>query len=164
MKKLALILALAMGTATTTAATGCYGSFGLTKKLHRWNGGVGNKWVNWIVFLGLNIVPVYGLFIIADAFILNTVEFFTGSHPVGGSASLQYAPHDDGSITIAREDAVIRLIPVGDDDLAVYRDGERVGTAHILPDGSVRVLDLDGAELRALSVTEMGQALAPSSP
>ncbi len=35
------------------------------------------------VFLGLNIIPGYGVAVFLDAFILNLVEFWTGSNPLG---------------------------------------------------------------------------------
>jgi len=62
--------------------TGCYGSFGLTKKVYQWNGTIGNKFVNEAVFLGLNIIPVYGVATFIDGVFLNTVEFWTGKNPV----------------------------------------------------------------------------------
>ena len=37
----------------------CIGSFGLWSKLKDWNQGLGNKFVNEIVFLAFHIVPVY---------------------------------------------------------------------------------------------------------
>ena len=39
----------------------CVGSFGLFNRLSSWNQSVGNKFVNELVFLAFNIVPVYGV-------------------------------------------------------------------------------------------------------
>jgi len=62
-------------------ATGCYGPFNLTKRLHYWNGEVtGNKWANEGIFLAANIIPAYGLCTIADALVFNSVEFWTGKN------------------------------------------------------------------------------------
>ncbi len=62
--------------------SGCYGSFGLTKKVYNWNGKFGNKYVKEAVFLGLNLIPVYGVATFIDGIFLNAVEFWTGSNPV----------------------------------------------------------------------------------
>jgi hypothetical protein len=68
------------------AASGCFGSFGATNALYDWNVEVSDsKWLRWLVFLVLIILPVYGLFILADALVINTIEFFSGKNPVSGS-------------------------------------------------------------------------------
>lgn len=61
---------------------GCYGQFGLTHKLYHWNGTLGDKWVNSVVMVGLNVIPVYGFAMVADGLVLNAVEFWTGKNPV----------------------------------------------------------------------------------
>ncbi|HVZ36708.1 MAG TPA: DUF3332 domain-containing protein [Polyangiaceae bacterium] len=68
--------------AGSIASSGCFGSFGATRGLWEWNDELGNKWVKWLVFLGLSIIPVYELFVLADTLVLNSVEFWTGSNPV----------------------------------------------------------------------------------
>jgi hypothetical protein len=66
-------------------ASGCFGEFAATRSLYKWNTEVsGNKWLRWLVFLVLAILPVYGLFILADALILNTIEFFSDKNPISG--------------------------------------------------------------------------------
>ncbi len=61
---------------------GCYGQFGLTKKIYDWNGSLGDKWVSSVVMVGMCIIPVYPLATAGDALILNAVEFWTGKHPM----------------------------------------------------------------------------------
>jgi len=62
-------------------ATGCYGPFNLTRKLHHWNGTVtDNRWANEGIFLGAVILPVYAISAIADAIVFNSVEFWTGKN------------------------------------------------------------------------------------
>ncbi len=73
---IALAMALVMG------IQGCYGSFGLVRKVWKWNGSLGNKFVNELVFLVMYIVPVYGIAGLIDVVILNSVEFWTGKNPV----------------------------------------------------------------------------------
>lgn len=90
----ALFLALFMGFSMMS----CYGPFVLTKKIYRWNGSLGNKFVNSIVFWALLIVPVYGVVGLVDFAILNTVQFWTGSNPLAmkeGQSETQYVKKGD---------------------------------------------------------------------
>ncbi len=61
---------------------GCYGQFALTHKLYQWNGTLGDKWINSIMMVAMAIVPIYGIAILADGLVLNTMEFWTGKNPV----------------------------------------------------------------------------------
>lgn len=73
--------------ATTVLMSGCYGSFALTSKLHRWNGEVSNhKFVNELVFFGLCILPAYELACLGDALIFNSIEFWGGNNPIAMNA------------------------------------------------------------------------------
>jgi hypothetical protein len=60
----------------------CIGSFNLTNKVKDWNEGLGNKFVNELVFIGMHIIPVYPLTLLADGVVLNTIEFWTGSSAI----------------------------------------------------------------------------------
>lgn len=60
----------------------CVGSFSLFNRLSSWNQSVGNKFVNELVFLAFNIVPVYGVAYLADALVINSIEFWSGSNPM----------------------------------------------------------------------------------
>ncbi len=65
------------------AVTGCIGSFGAFNKLLAWNKKVTDqKWGNELIFLGLNIIPVYGLAFLGDILIFNAIEFWGGSNPM----------------------------------------------------------------------------------
>ncbi len=76
------IISLIVVVSFAAALTGCYGPFRLTQKVHQWNGKVGDKWVNEGVFLVLTILPVYSVTLLADAVVLNSVEFWTGKNPM----------------------------------------------------------------------------------
>ena len=68
-------------------ASGCFGSFELTKKVYDYNRSIdGDKWVQWGAFLVLNIIPVYGVATWIDALFANSVEFWTGRNPIVASA------------------------------------------------------------------------------
>ena len=51
----------------------CVGSFGLFNRLTTWNQSLGNKFVNELVFLAFNIVPVYG--------VIHIIQVYTGRKP-----------------------------------------------------------------------------------
>ena len=61
---------------------GCYGKFHLVRDIYKWNGEVGNKWVNSIVMWVFFIVPVYEIAGFIDFCILNVIEFWTGKDPL----------------------------------------------------------------------------------
>ncbi|MEH0156898.1 DUF3332 domain-containing protein [Limibacter armeniacum] len=62
--------------------TSCYGPFRLTNQLHSWNGQVGTKFVNALVFLAFVIIPVYEIALLGDGLIFNTIEFWGGENPI----------------------------------------------------------------------------------
>ena len=68
--------------------TGCYGSNACFHKLHKWNGTLGNKWLNSIVHFILQIFGVYWICLgLVDGLVLNTIEFWTGSNPLASGDS-----------------------------------------------------------------------------
>lgn len=78
-KKLTVIFLLV---ASINLFVGCYGSFSLTKKLYKWNGSVGNKFVQSGLMWILLFLPVYSATTFIDFVVLNTIEFWTGSNPL----------------------------------------------------------------------------------
>lgn len=86
--------------ALLASATGCFGSYGLVRRVHRFNSEVhSNKWAQEGVFLGLNFpfVPVYGIACLLDSVFFNAVEFWTGEtlipvEPAAAAAPAQAAP------------------------------------------------------------------------
>ena len=82
MKKLKLLGLGLLLAGFTISLSGCYGTFSMTRKVYTWNGTIGNKFVKEAVFLGLNIIPVYGVSVFIDGVFLNSVEFWTGKKPL----------------------------------------------------------------------------------
>ncbi|MGL4369501.1 MAG: DUF3332 domain-containing protein [Spirochaetota bacterium] len=83
MKKMKRILTcLLVAAVCSVSLQSCIGKFSLTKKLHTFNQTLGNKWVNEVAFIIMVIVPVYGVCILIDGIVLNTIEFWTGSNPL----------------------------------------------------------------------------------
>ena len=68
--KTSLVVALLSGCILFSS---CIGSFSLWNGVKEWNQGLGNKFVNELVFIALNIVPVYGIAYFADGVVLNTI-------------------------------------------------------------------------------------------
>jgi len=55
-----------------------------------WNSELSDsKWINEVVFLGLNWVPVYPLCLMGDYVIFNSVEFWTGDNPISEPKDFQ---------------------------------------------------------------------------
>ena len=77
----AAVLTLVAATMATSSA--CFGSFNATRKLWMFNRDVSkNKFAQEVVFLAMNIVPVYGVGAFLDAVVFNTVEFWSGKNPI----------------------------------------------------------------------------------
>jgi hypothetical protein len=129
---------LLLGSALAVGLSGCYGKFALTKKLYDWNGSFGNKFLSTVIMWVFMIIPVYGVCTFIDGFVLNLIEFWTGSNP------LAMVDHDDGSST--------RLTRLSPDQVRLERlvNGEVV---HSL------VLDRP-SELTAMATDAQGQVVA----
>ncbi|MCQ2054635.1 MAG: DUF3332 domain-containing protein [Fibrobacter sp.] len=89
--------------ASMITLTGCYGSYACFHKLHKWNGTLGNKWLNSIVHFVMNVIPVYGIcYGLVDMLVLNTVEFWTGSNPLAADDSYYEQDKDGNSIAAVK--------------------------------------------------------------
>ena len=67
--------------AGTMAMSSCIGSFGLFNKVLDWNQqATGNKFLNWLIFILIS--PAYVLCGVADIFVINSIEFWSGSNPL----------------------------------------------------------------------------------
>ncbi len=85
MKKIRRITFVALMSAVFLLSS-CIGSFNLTRTVYDWNRSVGDKFVNELVFLALNIVPVYSIAVFVDAVVLNSIEFWTDENPMSMKA------------------------------------------------------------------------------
>lgn len=132
---------LAMSGVSLVALNGCFGSFNAVRSLWEWNDDVSDsKWVNWLVFLGLSIIPVYALFALADTLVLNSVEFWTGSNPIERTA-------DGRTVTrVATADPSRLRLEVRRGDVL-----ELVAYCQRQEDGTLLILDADGQVLSRVS-------------
>lgn len=82
MKKSKLSFFVVIALVVTITFQSCIGSFNLTRNLYDWNHNVGDRYVNALVFFAFVVIPVYGVTLFLDGVILNTIEFWSGSHPI----------------------------------------------------------------------------------
>lgn len=119
--------------------TGCYGSNACFNKLHKWNGTLGNKWLNSIVHFILQIFGVYWICLgLVDGLVLNTIEFWTGSNPLASGDS--YFEKDDQGNSIA-------AVKNADGTLSVEvtaANGEKANLTLQRDENVVRALDDEG--------------------
>ncbi len=94
MKKHFKISALLL--AATIVLSSCIGSFRLTNNIKDWNEGLGDKFVNELVFVALHIVPVYPIAMFVDGVVLNSVEFWTGDNPVAEVGETKVVKNSNG--------------------------------------------------------------------
>ena len=67
--------------AATLLTSSCVGSFSLFNRLAKWNTrATGSKFLNEIIFIIIS--PAYAVCCVADALVLNTIEFWSGSNPM----------------------------------------------------------------------------------
>lgn len=82
--------------------TGCFGSFEATRGVHKWNKSIShNKLAQEALFLGLIIIPVYGVATLLDAIIINSIEFWTGDNPMAKAGDQKRVDGQDGSYAIS---------------------------------------------------------------
>jgi hypothetical protein len=81
---------------------GCFGGFELTKKTYQFNKEVSpDKWIRWLVFLLITIVPIYGIAMLVDAIAMNSMEFWTGKNPVLAGTERTFHG-EDGDVALVR--------------------------------------------------------------
>jgi heme/copper-type cytochrome/quinol oxidase subunit 2 len=87
MNRIVKLVSIAMlAVILTVGVAGCFGNFAVGRKVYDFNQNFGGKWENQILFWVMNIVPIYGLAMISDALLFNTIEFWTGSNPIAMGA------------------------------------------------------------------------------
>jgi uncharacterized protein DUF3332 len=123
-----------------TVTSACYGPFNLTRNVYHWNsnikgsGEVNEKWMKEIVFFGMIVIPVYMFSALLDAFIFNSIQFWTGDNPI------KVTQGPDGHIqAVQLRDLTIHVVWTEDHRSAAltYRQqGQTIKTARIVEDGN----------------------------
>ena len=67
-------------TIVALAITGCTGSFRATKNVNNFHRHRSQRWIDEVVFLGC--VPIYGVAVLGDVIVFNTIEFWSGKNPI----------------------------------------------------------------------------------
>lgn len=151
-----------------TGSTACYGPFNLTKNVYHWNGNVkgsgdvNSKWMREIVFFGMFVLPVYEFSALLDAFIFNSIHFWTGDSPIKssdvssdgtritslGDTTIRWTPLEDGaSVTYERNGVVERratIVSNGAGYRLIDEDNKVLSEAEYATDGSVQLRDGSG--------------------
>ena len=66
-----------------TLLPGCLGPFNASRTVLNWNANLHEEdAVCEVVFIGLNIIPVYAIVGLADLIVLNTIDYWSGENPV----------------------------------------------------------------------------------
>ena len=70
---------VALAIAASLMASSCLGPNKWFNGLTDWNHEVTDQdWLNEVIFLGLNIIPVYGVALLVDYVVLNTIDYWSG--------------------------------------------------------------------------------------
>jgi hypothetical protein len=139
-------VAIAVIASFMSVTSACFGPFNLTRNVYHWNSGikgsgeVNEKWMKEIVFFGMIIIPVYMFSALLDAFIFNSIQFWTGDNPVKVSES------QDGHIQEVHVGETTITVSWAEDhrsaDLAYWRQGRLITTARVLEEGQgLRLVD-----------------------
>ena len=86
----------AMLLTATILFSSCIGSFRLTNNIKDWNEGLGDKFVNELVFIALHIVPVDEIAMFIDGVVLNSIEFWTGENVVAEPGETKIVKNSQG--------------------------------------------------------------------
>lgn len=146
------IVALAVIASFMSMTTACYGPFNLTRNVYHWNseikgsGEVSEKWMKELVFFGMIIIPVYMFSALLDAFIFNSMQFWTGNNPIkvsrGPDGHIQEVQLRDQTIHVAWSDDHRSAA------LTYRQQGGIIKTALIVEDGTgYRLLNGGGQPL-----------------
>jgi len=165
MRKRNLFVAIVVALSASMMMQSCIGSFALFNKVKAWNDHVGDKFVNEIVFVAMWVLPVYELSFFADLFILNTIEFWSGTNPalsaetkVVDGKDAQYLVARDATgyaITNMKTKQVTRFnFNAADNSWSVENNGEEVKLFSFVDDTHVNVLLRDGS----YTTVELSQA------
>jgi hypothetical protein len=124
---------------------GCYGSFSLTKKVYKFNGSVGNKFIQSGLLWVFLIIPVYSATTFIDIVVLNFIEFWTGRNPLvmnDGEFEKQIVKTEKSTyqITASKNQFEIKVIEgENKDKVAILRFNESEKAWYIVDDNNNRI-------------------------
>ncbi len=133
---------------------GCTGQFRLTKKVHTWQTHFEGKWMDELAFLGCVILPVYGLSMLGDGIIFNSIQFWGGENPIDEARlekdgkTVDMALQRDGSICVYGGQQTLVLERTDAGVIAKDADGNVMYTAIKGESGQISVYDASGTPIR----------------
>ena len=166
MGKRKLIIAIVVAISASMMMQSCIGSFALYNKVKNWNDHVGDKFVNELVFVAMWILPVYELSFVADLFILNSIEFWSGSNPALAQAETKIVDGKDAQYLVARDATGYEITNMTtkqvtrfnfnaeDNSWSIENNGKEVKLFSFVDDTHVNVLLRDGS----YTTVELSQA------
>ncbi len=166
MRKRRLIIAIVVAISASMMMQSCIGSFALYNKVKNWNDHVGDKFVNELVFVAMWILPVYELSFVADLFILNSIEFWSGSNPALAQAETKIVDGKYAQYLVARDATGYEITNMTtkqvtrfnfnaeDNSWSIENNGKEVKLFSFVDDTHVNVLLRDGS----YTTVELSQA------
>ena len=100
MKKFNLKMAAIVMICGSFLFSSCIGSFSLHSRLVSWNQSIGDKFINELVYLAFNIVPVYQVCYLADALVINSIEFWSGTNPMASVGEVKKVKSENGNYLV----------------------------------------------------------------
>ncbi|WP_274290081.1 DUF3332 domain-containing protein [Prevotella corporis] len=178
MKRKGLKTAVCLMTGTVLMSS-CVGSFAMFNKLASWNKrATDSKFLNELIFIVIS--PAYAFAGIADALVLNTIEFWTGDNPMAKNiGKTKNIKGDDGLIYAVKylENGYEITKPNGDVFYLTYNktennwymnvDGQEKKLIHFNGDGTIKAFLNNGLTVDvtpdAMGVYQLRQAQAGTS-
>ena len=141
------------------ATTACFGNFNLTRKVYKFNDTISqDKWIEWLAFVVLVVVPVYGIGILVDAVLANSIEFWTGQNPIA-MGETRTVEGEDGQV------AQLTLRESGEIDVLITEtDGATRRLTLVREDAAVTAYDADGRLIARAGHGVQHPALAGAGP
>ena len=154
-EKLTLVAVLLSGSLLFSS---CVGSFGLFNRLSSWNQSIGSKFVNELVFLAFNIVPVYGVSYLADALVINSIEFWSGSNPMANVGDVKKVKGENGNYMVKTLENGYSITKEGESAELIKMNND--GTADLfLPNGEKMNVTLDAQGMMAARQATMSNLM-----
>ena len=150
MKKFNLKLAATVMVCGAFLFSSCIGSFALHGKLLSWNQGVSNKFVNELVFLAFNIIPVYGVCYLADALVINSIEFWSGNNPLASIGEVKKVKGENGNY----------LVETLENGYSITQEGDETASMELIYDKDLNTWNVvaDGVSTELLQMNNDGTA------
>jgi hypothetical protein len=150
---------------------GCYGSFPLTNTIYDINGAPENRLLETLVFWLFLIIPVYSVAMLADAIVLNVIQFWFGADvdtvevtgPEGEIVRLEPLNRRKARLTVVPKKGPSRsvfFVRTTEDCCEVRStQGKLLGTVRRDENGGFTLRDTDGKTARHISAGEVASYL-----